>query len=477
MSQTQAPERRRQFISFSLLALLFLILVLLYGRPVIQNDGISYYGLAVSLVEDGDFDLKNQYETHPEIRIVKKRFENKVASLYSCGFAYLYAPFLYVADQFQVLRELRVYSQNVVFPFSHGLSILLGSLFYGFLSVAVAGLLLVKTETVSPVHAMLFSSAAFIGTPLLFYSMSTPSFAHAADTFLVTISFCLAVTQSTFPIGPVRFRNVLLGFFLAFTVMLRNNNAVIVPVVVAGLLYFDRKEGWKRALMTSLEVLAGAIPVILVHASFNLSQYGRLFATGYGVSVKSEVATRRITQFWWILFHPVAGLYPWSPVAILSTIGLVLGIRRKSRTCALALTVVAVVIFSIRFAAIIFPGGTFGQRLLTHLYIFWVLGLVEFVRRFKKTGIVLAALCVAWSFLLFNSYFTITGSEQSRILTKEGGSSPVVWFQTANQLCSDAIQRQETTGCISFWYTSLGNNPYPVLLHTIMRERPAKNVE
>src|SRR5262249_38175465 len=63
---------------------LFALLMLLYGRPVIQNDGISYYGMTLSLLKDGDFNLQNQYEEIPEIRM-KPLPEGKLASYYSCG--------------------------------------------------------------------------------------------------------------------------------------------------------------------------------------------------------------------------------------------------------------------------------------------------------------------------------------------------------------------------------------------------------
>jgi hypothetical protein len=458
---------RKHSLVIAGLLLLFVCLGLLYGRPVIQNDGISYYALAVSLLEDHDFRLENQRAKHREVRVIPLA-DSKVASYYSCGFAFLYAPFLYTMDFFTALREWRPYAQNVKFPFSHNLGIFLGSFFYALLSVALAYYFLIQHQKLSSGYSLFLALSCFIGTPLLFYTFTVPSFTHASDTFLVTVAFLLAIWKNKLQVGFVRFRNVLLGFFLAFSVLLRNNNIVIVPVIVLGLLFLERKDGWRQALRTSLEIFAGALPVLVIHALFNLSQYGKMIATGYVIDVK-QTAQKRFFRFFWIFFHPVPGLYPWSPVTLISSIGLILASIKKKPEALLALAVVIVVIISIRFAAIIFPGSTFGQRLLTHLYIFWVFGLSEVFMRFKKLTIGLTAACLVWTFLLFNTYFILTGMRESKIMIIKGGSSPLVWLQTARESYKEAKAEDETTSPVRFWFNNLGAKPYPVILHILLR--------
>src|SRR3990170_6579595 len=50
---------RRNAAAVFLLFLVFLSCCLLYGRIIIEGDGLTYYALARSLVEDGDFELRN----------------------------------------------------------------------------------------------------------------------------------------------------------------------------------------------------------------------------------------------------------------------------------------------------------------------------------------------------------------------------------------------------------------------------------
>ena len=51
---------RRSWWAAALLLLLFVKLGLVYGRIIIDGDGLSYYALTTSLVHDHDFDLENQ---------------------------------------------------------------------------------------------------------------------------------------------------------------------------------------------------------------------------------------------------------------------------------------------------------------------------------------------------------------------------------------------------------------------------------
>ena len=452
-------------IHLLMLGLLFLILSVVYGRPIIQNDGISYYALTASLLKDGDFNLQNQFQQHREVRVIPKP-DGSVASYYSCGIAFLYFPFLFVMDLFSAIREWMPYAQNVRFPFSHSLGFFIGSIFFAFASVALAHRFLVRYQKLGPASSSLLALSCFAGTPLIFYAFTVPSFAHASDTFLFTVAFLLAISPNSWQIGFVRFRNLLLGFVLAFSILLRNNNIVIVPVLVLAVLYLEKEKSWKNAFRTCVEIFLGALPVLLFHIFYNFGQYGKLVATGYTVEVKQHVQQRAF-RFFWIFFHPVPGIYPWSPIAFLGTIGLILAAFKKRREAIVGVAVAAIVIVSIRFAAVIFPGATFGQRLLTHLYILWVFGLSELYILYKKPIAALSIACVLWTFLLFNTYYILTGSRESKIMTKEGGASPLEWIQTAESAYRQAKGKRETTNRIGFWYKNLGAKPYPTLLRVI----------
>jgi hypothetical protein len=290
---TDEPRNSKvHILPIGFLSILFICITMLYGRPVIQNDGISYYALTLSLLEDGDFNLENQYRKHREVRVLHR--EGRIASYYSAGIALLYYPFLYTMDLFQGLREWKPYAQNVRFPFSHGFGFLIGSAIYSFFSVVFAYFMLFRHQKLSPWSALFIALLCFVGTPLMFYALTVPSFTHSSDTFLITAAFLLTISKNPFSVGFIRMRNVLLGLVLSLSVLLRNNNIVIVPILVLGLNYLEKEQGWKNVIRTWIEIFSGAIPILIVHVYFNFAQYGKLFATGYGVDVSRHVKKQSV---------------------------------------------------------------------------------------------------------------------------------------------------------------------------------------
>lgn len=477
-----SPRRslRLYFAFFLLTLLLFLFLAFLYGRIVIQNDGISYYALAVSVVKDGDFDLQNQSQDFPELRF-SRWHEEKTPSLYSCGFALLYAPFIYASEAlsqvFKVLANCRPYSQNVRFPFADALGIFVGSFVYGLLSVFLGWSLLIQRYHASAWTAFWISIAVFIGTSLMFYTFTVPSFVQAVDAFLVTAILYLFLLPRSIEFLNIRFRNVLLGFLLALSVMLRNNNIVLIPSTLAVFLFLRRREGLKSLLLAGVEIFAGALPLAIVQANFNLTQYGSGIATGYPPLVP-EVWKDYVSQlfhFHRILMDPSVGLFTWSPIAGLGLIGLMVGTSHRRPEALLALVTVAIVVLSISFYGWIYGGTSFGQRYLTHLYICWVIGVYEAFLRWKNAARILSILFALWTFLLFNTYFiSSTSPEGRRILQQKWrdphSHTPLDMLEFGSSEYQAARKAGRTGNLVHFWFQSLGAHPYPTLQY-ILRHR------
>jgi hypothetical protein len=464
-----------KYFLFSILVVLFLLLALFYGRPVIQNDGVSYYALTVSLLRDGDFDLTNQLQQISGIRLAKGKVPGRASSLYSCGFGLLYFPFIRLtqglAALFPAIGTWRPYMQNFLFPFPHALGIFLGSLCFGLLSVCV-GWSFAQQKGLSNGYAFFVAVAVFLGTPLAFYTFTAPSFIHASDTFLATAAFYLATIEKPLALGKIRFRYFLMGFFLAFSVVLRNNNIVMVPVIVGGVLYFERERGWKHALMICIETLLGALPMIIIQARFNLFQYGAIFTTGYSVSTMRDNPGRHLSFLFRIdklFIHRGSGIFVWASVSILAFVGFILGWRERRREAILALILSMVVIVSIRFAGFVHGGGSFGQRYLCHLYICWIAGLIPVFLRWKKKAAIAVVPLSLWVFLMQNIYFINDASPGGReVLTRNLGiHSPKEMLRSAWEDWQISRTEGRDENLVGFWYRSLGSKPYPTLIHTL----------
>ncbi len=489
IQETKRQKHPTNFLGSSRKAIIFIIAVFflmatIFGRVVIQNDGITYYALTLSLIEDHDFDLTNQNEKLPDLRITTTR-DGKSACLYSCGFAVLYFPVLWLtmlfANTIPTLAEWRPYAQNVFFPLSHSLAIFWGTLFFGLSTILLAWKLLRDIYQASAASAVFITLAFFVGTPLIFYTFTTPSFSHAPDAFLITASCFLAVNRKPNEHGR-ELRNVLLGLILALSTSLRNNNFVLIPLFTGYVLWLDRKEGWRRIAITAIEVFAGALPVGILQAFYNHGQYGSIFATGHRIELVEDF-TKHLgsgLRFYPILIDPVFGNFVWSPITAIALAGLFVGAFRKRPVAIFSLLAITVTVLSLRFAGMISPGASFGQRYLTHLYIFWIIGFYEVFQMRKRTIAVLGTVTCLWGFLLFNVYYINVAYPEGRKTFADIDPRSLTPSVASKKAAINYDSFRHTTGSASilkFWWVALESNPYPNLQYIIRHpQREMKNI-
>ena len=309
---------------------------------------------------------------------------------------------------------------------------------------------------------MILSVAVLAGGPLLFYVFTCPSFTQASDAMLVAVAFFLVVTPVS-SIPRARLRNVLLGFVLALSVLLRNNNVVLVPILAGAQILLLKRQGIHRTLWSGIEVFLGALPVLLVHIWFNLDQYGGMVATGYGLK-RSVTFLHRIQNLQSLFFHPIAGIFTNHPVTILAVVGWILGMRQRRPEAFVAAACAFTVILSLAYVGFIFPGSAFGQRILAHLYIFFLVGVYLFLQSFRVSGTILTILFVLWSFVSMNLYFVVTSQKEFRTNDRRG-FDPFVMAVGAVQAC-----RITGSSPAELWYESLTTGPYPTL-HSILKKK------
>lgn len=472
--QPRNSKKVSRIFTICVLASVFCLLMLIYGRIVIESDGISYYALTVSLLRDHDFDLANQVEKMPQVHLVRDSV--KPASMYSCGIAILYAPFLWITDclgfLFPSLSQWKPYLQNEGVPFLDALGMFLASSICSFLTIVIAAKLLVRNYHASFGMAVFLGLMLFVGTSLAFYTFSSPSFSQAADSLLVAAAFYFAFTKPV--LGKTWIKNMLTGFFLAFSVMLRNNNIVLILPIVGSILFFERKDGWRRIFLTCLEIFLGALPVLIVHGYFNWTQYDRIFATGYRIDFSDRGLTRKwgaIRNFHAIFTDPGAGMFVWAPITFFAVVGLIVGTFRKRQETIVALLCVVIVIVSMRAMGYAWTGASFGQRFIVHLFIFFVIGICEVTLLWKKSTVFVCAVCCLWSFLLWNAYLINFASPKFRVkLISElrGEMTPLSLLQNTQTAYLEKKNSGTVANFPEFWWNSLGAQPYPSVLHVLL---------
>ena len=441
-----------------ILVLIFCVFALLFGRIIIAGDGVSYYALTVSLLRDHDFDLENQKQQIKNVMAPFNPVTAKRASLYSCGFAVVYAPFVTFAEHlgkwFPSLGTWQPYAQNKEFPFVHAFGVFFGSFILVLLTV-IAAFFFLRDYGSPPWISLFIIALVLVGTPLMFYAFVMPSYSHAADSFLATAIFFLVFMKRKSNQWSFHVRNVLLGIALALSILLRNNNIVLIFPAAGGLLFLQRKDGWKRAAVTLLEIVFAALPLAIVQIKFNVSQYGKIFATGYSVQTEFSFLTE-------MLLHPWAGMFIWTPITALALTGLVLGCIARKPVPVISLIAILTVLLSVQFQPNWWGGCSFGLRFTTHLFLFWVVGLYELHVRLRRFYFVPAILCTLWTFILFNAFFINNAYPEGRAMLQNDKCrhTPVELLQSASQQYK---KYGNGSNPIRFWFDSLSTGPSPTI--------------
>ena len=470
-----SSQVKRALFAFSLI---LLIAGILYGRIMIDGDGLTYYALARSAVEDHDFDLRNQRQEIPNLHLKINPVTRRIAAHFSFGFGICYAPFLFLAekaaDLYPAMNDWSPYPQNRFIPFKHALAIFGGSILYGLGSLLLCYRLLAQKNSASPAPAIFVTTAVLAGTPLLFYVLTMPSYAHAADAFFVTAAFYLAMAKKPLWVRNMNVANAMLGLVLGLSVLLRNNNIVLIPPMVLGILFRESRQGDRNPVTVLAEIFFGALPFMILLGQFNIAQYGKLLATGYRVQVEEWFLPE-------MLFHPDAGLLIWTPLTLLGLAGLIAGCVKRHPEAFVALISVVLVLVSVQFQPNWWGGCAFGPRFFTHLFVFWAWGLMECVNLWRKQAVAVTAisLCAGWTFFLLNIFFINAPSQEFRLMLRANKCrrSPADMIAFAYSDYTSARERGETGNPASFWYQSLGKGRYPTVLPLLMNYEGRDEVE
>src|SRR5262249_22307671 len=147
-------------------------------------------------------------------------------------------------------------------------------------------------------------------------------------------------------LSPFRGRSVLLGFTLGMMVLLRNVNVVLLPPMVLAHLYLERRRKVTSIWFIILQLLLGALPTMVLQFTYNITQYGSVFLTGYG-SAPAPAFSEFVSRMYKVMFRPSLGIFIWSPITFLGFIGLILGVIHRKPASVLGLVCVVVFLLTL----------------------------------------------------------------------------------------------------------------------------------
>ena len=390
------------------LVILLLVLVFLFhwGFQRAASDGREYFVQVRSLVIDLDLDLSNENAAFGV---------RGTAGNYPFGTPLLWVPFFLAAHGWLWLINLAgsAHPLNGFFnPYQRAAG--LGSLLYGFAALVLIYGVLLKyfSRRLAAASVIALTCGSFI----VWYLVVDNSMSHGASMFSVTL-FIYVWLQGR-DTESVR-RWALLGATAGLMSMVRWQNVLFVALLaVPELLSMARRLVATRAAKRRPVPSAPTLPALVRRYS--------AFAGSFLIVFSPQlVAWRAIrgawfapptaahgTQFWSppigdVLFSPDRGLFSWTPLLLLSALGLLAFARRQPRLAGLFFLGLALQVYI--NATVDWSGHGFGARRFSNCAVIFAVGvaaLLHWMRRRPALGpALLTATLVALNILFMTGMF------------------------------------------------------------------------
>jgi len=415
ISQTRNTERWLLFLFFLSLALL---------NPWVRGDGVGYYAFARAPLIEHSLNFEQDYigantgfrgARLDERGRPKEMFRTRTGHLdnhFTVGPAMLWTPFLLLAHGGVLLA--RAFGSQVPadgFSAPYRLAMAAGTAFWAFLGLLLAFRL--ARQYAGNLWAFLATVAIWWASSLPVYMYFNPSWSHAHSAF--------AVSLFVFYWHQTRERRTLrqwLVLALIAGVMLNvyYANAMLLMILVvealreyAAALRRGSDGGIAFTQLLAKHFLFVAVTLLCLLPTFvtRYIVYGSPFESGYG-SVQRWAW--RSPYFLAVLFSSEHGLFSWTPLLLLATVGLVLLKWREPRvgTPLLAATLAFYVFIACYpdWAGI----SSFGNRFFVSLTPLFILGLSVLLERTatlfrsQRAAVASASLVLA-AFMLWNAAF------------------------------------------------------------------------
>lgn len=360
--------------TFALIGLLFaatyVAAVASSGRPrIVDGDAIQYYAYLRSAVFDHDLDFENDYSAlygssaDASGWLRERTPTGRPRNMMSVGPAILWAPlYLLVVAAAAIGAALGL--PIVVDGFATPFPLAAGVAGVGYATLGVYLCYRTCALRFSPRASFWGALLAWLASPALYYSLVSPTYAHAASIF--TTALFVFVWLRSVGDGTTR-RFVILGAIAGLAMLVRWQSAILMVLPVIEILDQRKSKGGPAALaIMGATAFLVFIPQLLAWKAI----YGQFFVVPQGSGFMRWTQPEVLS----VLFSTRRGLFLWTPALALAAIGLVFLIRRDR---VLGIGAVVVVVLSIYVNAAArdwWAGEAFGARRFTSETVFFALG-------------------------------------------------------------------------------------------------------
>ncbi len=444
--------KRVGFSKWAYVLVIFWILTVILGlTPWIYSDGAGDYAWVRSFFMDGNLDCSNEFAHYVKEFELKYGWEGPnddlfpaktetgyQANKYPIGTAILWSPFFLVGHMATLLSNSLFQSNIPTDGYSkwYVFFVSLGSNFYAFLGLFIA--FYTAKRFFSESSSFWATTGIWFASSIPVYMYLYPSMPHNTALFTVAFFYCYWLLTG---IQRTKRQWTILGLAAGLMIITRMESFVflLLPFFEMAALFLKKtpiRAKIREYLASFFLFGAGIVSVFSVQMLVWKAVFGSYFLNPYNEMTRI-VSAAQIKYYGFLphadvipkpkstigsllgfflhphifdsLFGSSYGIYFWTPVLLLSTIGFIFLIRRSRRAGWSSFFAFLLIVYITSHARK--AGMSFGDRYLIKATIFYVLGLTAFfefvkpkIRNFGLVAIVL--LLVSWNGLLIVQYST-----------------------------------------------------------------------
>jgi hypothetical protein len=408
-------SHKEDLLLFLPIFLISFIFYIDYGINL-HGDGAFLYAYERSLFFDHDLNFTNEYYSSSEIYnrnlLYTYRLETfKTKTGYSANFgligmSLLVMPIYFLGHLFTLLINLFGASYPINgYSIPYQISFTFGSFFYGIVGIFI----IYKTCRLffNKTYSLLGTISTFLGTFILFYIIFNPSYSHAVSMFSVSLFFYFWVVYFLKDEKISFKRLAILGILGGLMIMVRIVNGVFLILPALTFIKLFRKTQKSSKYLTNLiiKISIFSIFLILTFIPQFISWY-LIFGHPLAYIKYIMIITSEGTHILEILFSFNHGLFTWSPLMIISLIGLYYLLKYNKEITIVLWLLFILVVYSNSRSAQWWAGASFGMRRFDNMILPFSLGAVSFINHFfrktMKFKIIISILLLV--FILFNFY-------------------------------------------------------------------------
>ena len=408
-------------VFFMLVSVVWVYHVKVLNAPKVYSDGFGYFAYLPALLY-GDFTFGFIEAGGWEHSLKLVQASGGLVNKYPVGVAIMESPFFFAAHLISLLRDALTGSVTATgYSKLYQYMILFGGVCYWAAGTVLLYRLLKGYLGFSGRVSLLSCIVITYGTNLFHYASYDACFSHVYSYFLFNLFlYYLCWYEERDKEGKNKvWQTCVFGFLAGLIFMCRNTNILFVLTYV---FYGVRNwETFKNRAAVILKPLR-AVPIIVTGVVTLFPQLlywhaatGHWFLYSYGGE-----------SFYWLapqlgnfLFSVRKGLFFWSPVLLLSVIGMIIAFRRRERLYTGLVVFFLLIVYVSSTWWMWYYGGSFGQRVVVDfmglfaVFIACVFERVEEQGKRQSRGYRLTAagvygycgICIAWSLTCMAAYW------------------------------------------------------------------------